>query len=169
MKMELGVRQQMMNELASARKTPFGTPIPWSAEPVTRFGSLVAPAFGVANQGVILTYATPQNFFSIICGLVLGFAGPGASPLPGDLIYTIDIDVFPIGITGVGYPEKDYSSVQFPLGNFTLGPQWPVEFRHKNGEVLRIKGQTVSNVTIGPGNFMTAAIFGWQWPKEGWE
>jgi hypothetical protein len=165
---QLGVMQEMMNDLAQARRTPYGTPIPWSAEPVTKFGSLVAPAFGSANQGIILTYTTPQNFYSLICGIVLGWAGPGPLPLPGDLIFTVDIDV-PLGIVGVGYPEKDYGSIQFPLGSFVPGQPWPVEFRHKNGEVLRIKGQTVVNVTTGPGDFMTAGLFGWQWPKEGWE
>jgi hypothetical protein len=160
-------RQKLMNDLGPSRKTPYGTPIPWQAQPVTKFGSLVAPAYGAANQGQILLYKTPQNFFSLICGIVLGFAGPGASPLPGDLIFTIDIDR-PLGSTIVGYPEKDYGSIQFPIGSF-MQYQWPVEFRHRNGEELRIKGQTVSNVTVGPGNFLTAAIFGWQWSEEGWE
>ncbi len=161
-------RQKLMRDFTNARRTPMGTPIPWQAEPVTRIGSLVAPAFGPLNQGVILTYTTPQNFFSLIHGIVLGFSGPGSAPLPGDLIFTVDIDR-PLGVTISGYPEKDYGSVQRPLGNFTQGWIWPVEWRHRNGETLRIKGQTVANVTVGPGNFLEAAILGWQWPNEGWE
>lgn len=165
---ELGVMQQMMNDLSKARRSPYGTPIPWSAEPVTKFGSLVAPAFGSGNQAVILSYRTPQNFFSLICGIVLGYAGGLPAPLPGDIVYSVFIDGV-IGVAGVGHPEKDYGAIQFPIGSFSPGPPWPVEFRHGNGEVLDIRGYTVQNVQTGPGNFLTAGIFGWQWPKEGWE
>jgi hypothetical protein len=158
----------MMRDLTESRKTPFGTPIPWIAEPVTKFGSVQAPAYGAGNQVTILTYVTPQNFYSLICGVVLGFAGGIPTPLPGDLIFTVDIDT-PLGQIGVGNPEKDFGSVQQTIGSFTPGPPWPVEWRHKNGETLRIKGQTVAHVQTLPGNFLTAAIIGWQWPLQGWE
>ena len=54
-----------------------------------------------------------------------------------------------------------------PLGSFTTGPVWPVEFKHKNGEIIRIKISTVANVGTGAGNFVTGALLGFEWPELG--
>ena len=160
--------QQMAHELSLARRTPVGTPVPWSARPVTRFGKVQAPAYGAANQVTLLTYQVPVNWTALIYGIVLQFVGAPPAPLPGDLIFTVDIDR-PLLNTTLGYTEKDYGAVPFPLGSLTTGPYWPVEWKHATGETIRVKGQTVLNVSFGPGTFFEAALLGWEWPAEGWE
>jgi hypothetical protein len=163
---DLGSQQSLMRDLAPSRQSQSGKEIPWIAEPVTVFGHIETPAYGVANQGLILEYKTPQNYYSLIYGIVLGFIGapPGPAPLPGDIVFTVDVDIPLGGTRDIGYLEKDFSQVPFSLGNLTLGPLWPVEFRHTNGEILRIKGYTTAHIQTGPTTSLVAAIRGWQWP-----
>jgi hypothetical protein len=173
---ELTSAQTMMRDWAESRRTPFGTRVPKIALPVAAFGFIQVPAFGTqanilpasvpANQDYI--YKVKPNWYALICGLILQFTGTGSAPNPGDLSYTIDVDR-PLGVSGVGYTEKDYNAVPFLLGSFTLGFPWPTEFKHKNGEELRIKATAIANMGTGAGNFFQAALLGWEWPERGWE
>jgi hypothetical protein len=157
--------QSMIRDFAEARRTPFGTVVPKIAVPVFAFGQAQVPAYG--TQVVLATYTTRSNWVSLISGLVLQFTGTGPAPQPTDATFVVDVDR-PLGLTE-GYAEKDYGGVPFTLGNFTLGPVWPVEFRHNNGEVLRIKATANANMGTGVGNFFVGALVGWEWPEQGWE
>jgi len=152
----------MMAGWGAGRGSAFGVPIPKYANPVTIFGTIVAPAYG--TQGVILQYQVKANWFAVLSAVVLQFAGAGPAPLPGDVIFTIDVDRA-LGSTS-GYAEKDYASIPFLLGSFTGGPQWPVEFKHKNGEIIRIKATPIANMGIGAGNFLSACLIGFEWPQQ---
>lgn len=161
--------QNLAMSLSQSRKTPTGAPIPWTARPVTRFGQVVAPDYGSANQVVLVTYQVPVNWSALLYGVVLGFSsGSAPAPLPGDLVFTVDIDR-PLGSTFGGYTEKDFNAVPYPLGSLVGGPYWPIEWQHASGETIRIKGYTVANVPTGAGSFLTAALLGWEWNTEGWE
>ena len=158
---------EQLRDWGETRRSPYGLPIPRQALPVTRFGSATGLVYG--TQALLLTFQARPNWFFLACGIVLGFQGGGNAPNPGDVSYTIDIDVALGSVSGAGYAEKDYGNVPFPLGNVTIGPVWPVEFKHRNGETIRIKGTPIANMGIGAGNFLTAVLLGWEWPEEGWE
>jgi hypothetical protein len=166
--------EKSLNELllaAKAHRTVWGVPVPWSAEPVFVSGFQVAPAFGAANQVIVCTYELPRGYSAVICGLVLGYVGAGGTALPGQVLYSVDVDN-PSAIAvpnQQGYTEKDYGSVPFQLGALVGGPVWPVEFRHDQGEEIRIKAQTVSGVDVGAGTAVYGALIGFQWPSMGWE
>lgn len=159
--------QKLMRDWARARHTPFGIPIPRFAVPVTRMGFVQVPA-AYGTQVLVVSYQARPNWFSILSGLVAGFSGSGTAPFPGDVSFTVDVDR-PLGDTVDGYIEKDYDSVPFPVGNFTIGPLWPVEFRHENGETVRLKATPVANMTLGAGNFFVGALVGFEWPSQDWE
>lgn len=167
--MDLSTIQKLASEIGQGRRTPSGTVVPSSARPVTLFGQVQAPAYGAANQIVLLDYTVPVNWNALLYGVVLQFtSGAGPSPLPGDLNFSIDVDR-PLGVTIRGYTEKNYGSVPFPLGSLTNGPYWPIEWIHTTSERIRIKGYTVANVSTGVGSFFTTALLGWEWSAEGWE
>jgi hypothetical protein len=159
----LTTRQEQVQGWGAGRGSAFGLPVPNFANPVTIFGSMVAPAYG--TQGVILTYQVKPNWFAVLSAVVLQFAGTGPAPLPGDVNFAIDVDRA-LGTLN-GYPEKDYAAVPWPLGSFTGGPQWPVNFKHKNGETIRIKATPIANMGVGAGNFLYAALIGFEWPQQG--
>jgi hypothetical protein len=159
--------QQYTRDWGDTRRTPFGLPIPRLALPVTIFGSATGLVYG--TQALLLTFQTRANWFFVAVGIVLGFQGGGNAPGPGDVLYTVDIDAPLVNPAGTGYIEKDYGAVPFPIGNLTFGLPWPVEWKHNNGETLRVKGTPIANMGIGAGNFLTAALVGWEWPAEGWE
>ncbi len=161
---------QALQRASGDRKTVWGTPIPWTARPVFAAGSVEAPAFGAVNQVIVATYTVPRGYSALLCGLVLGYVGGGGSALPGQVLYTVDVDSpTAVPVPGIGHAEKDYAFVRFQLGSFVPGDPWPVEFRYYDQEQVRIKGQTVSGVATGAGNFLFGALIGWQWPTEGWE
>jgi len=161
---------QGIEQLAGSRKTVWGTPIPWTARAVFVDGDQIAPAFGPTNQVIIATYQVPVKMSALICGVVLGYVGGGGSALPGQVLFTVDVDnPFAVPTPGVGYAEKDYSLKRQPLGSFVPGDPWPVEFKHDEGETIRIKAQTVAGVATGAGNFVFGALIGFQWPTMGWE
>jgi hypothetical protein len=168
---ELELALNQLNELSRSHRTVWGTPIPWSARPVFVKGFVVAPAYGPANQVIVCTYQVPRGHTALICGVVLQYAGGGGSALPGNILYTIDVDNPNAAVVSPapGYIEKDFNFVPFQLSDFVLSPPWPVEFRHDEGETIRIKAQTVNTVAVGPGNFVSGALVGWQWPSQGWE
>lgn len=168
---ELTELLQTLQKTAQSRKTVWGTPIPWQAEPVFASGYVVAPAYGAANQLILCTYQTPRGYTLLISGIVLGYAGGAGAALPGQVQFSVDVDNFNAAVVSpqLGYTEKDYAAVPFTLGTLVGGPVWPVEFRHDQGETVRIKGQTVSGVATGAGNFLYAALVGFQWPSMGWE
>lgn len=151
---------------ATSRRSPFGLPIPRVALPVAVFGFSALPA-GYGVQVALLTYQIKANWFFLATGIVLGFSGVGNAPNPGDVAYQIDVDR-PLA-SSEGYVVKDYQAVPLMLGSFQNGPQWPVEFRHRNTEVIRIKGTPVANMGTGAANFLTAALVGWEWPQGGYE
>jgi len=159
-----------LQTLARGKRTVFGTPIPWVAEPVFASGFQVAPDYGPTNQVILATYRVPRGYTALLCGLVVGYAGGGGPALPGQVLFTVDV-TNPFGPVSFqsGYVEKDYNAVPFALGSLSPGEPWPVEFRHDQGETIRIKGQTVSAVATGDGNFLFGALIGWQWPTMGWE
>lgn len=163
------VLETLQNE-AGVRKTVWGTPIPWVATPIFARGFETAPDVGANNQVILCTYKVPRGYAALICGLVFGYAG-GAPALPGQVLYTVDVDNPNAAVVSPlpGYVEKDYNQVPFQLGDLVGGPVWPVEFKKKQGETIRVKGQTVSGVATGEGNFLYAALVGWQWPSMGWE
>lgn len=148
------------------RRLPSGFEIPRIAVPVLGVGAVVSPAYGAGNQVQLVEHTVPANYEALFTGIVLGYAGAPAA-LPGDILYTVDIDR-PLGVTATGYNEKDFELIALELGSFVTGFLWPVEFRHTSGEQIRIKGQTVANVGVGGGNFLTAALVGFEWPaREG--
>jgi len=170
---------QRFQEIAEGHKTPLGTLVPASARPVFAQGFAVAPAVGAANQVIIPLsslvgpllggYQVPRGMQTLICGIVLGYVGGGGGALPGQVLYTIDVDnPFAVPTPGLGYTEKDYALVPFQLGSFVPGDPWPVEFRHTELETIRIKAQTVGGIPVGPGNFVYGALFGFQGPSKDW-
>jgi hypothetical protein len=138
--------------------------IPIHRLPITALGSVLSPAYGVLNQTLIVTYTVRANWACLITHIVLGFAGPAPAPLPGDIIWSIDIDRN-LG-SMAGYFEKDYGNINMPLGSFTHGWMWPVEFQHRDNEIIRVKAYTNQNVATGPGAFITAALIGYEWPED---
>jgi hypothetical protein len=160
------VQKQSRDWASSGRRSPFGLPIPRVALPVNVFGFSALPD-GYGAQVLLLEFRVRANWFFLATGIVLNFSGPGNAPGPGDVTYTIDIDRKLGGIGG--YVEKNYNAVPFPLGNFQTGPQWPVEFKHRNLEVVRIKGTPIANMGTGASNFLTASLSGWEWPEGGGE
>lgn len=151
---------------ASSRRSPFGLPIPRVGLPVTVFGSAALPG-GYGVEVLLIEFPVKANWFFLATGLVLGFSGSGSAPQFGDVRYTVDIDR-PLGGDS-GYSEKNYSAVPLMLGSFDRGPQWAVEFRHRNDEVVRVKGAPIANMGTGAANFLTAALMGWEWPEGGYE
>jgi hypothetical protein len=162
---------QALEKMANGKRTVFGTPIPWVAEPVFAAGFQVAPAFGAANQVILATYQVPRGYTALLCGLVLGYVGGGGGALPGQVLYTVDVDNPSAAVVSPaqGYVEKDFNLVPFQLGTLSPAEPWPVEFQHDQGETVRIKGYTVSGVATGAGNFLFGALLGFQWPTMGWE
>jgi len=154
--------QQMASRFSMYRQTQSGLIIPKSATPVFRYGFSVVPAYGTQVQ--LVEYDIPVGMFSLVCGIVLQFAGTGPAPNPGDVSFTVDIDK-PLGSAAtVGYTEIDYASVPFLLGSFVYYP-WQCEFRHQDGETIRIKATPVANMGTGAGNFLLGALLGFEWPK----
>ena len=166
---------QMLQKLAEGKKTVWGVPIPWVAEPVFASGFVIAPDYippdGAGARVTICTYQVPRGYRAVLCGLVLGYVGGGGAALPGQVVYTVDVNNDIAGIVSPqsGYVEKDYNQVPFQLGTFSPAEPWPVEFRHDQLETVRVKGYTVSGVATGAGNFLYAALIGFQWPSMGWE
>lgn len=167
----LEVRLNDLAKLARAHRTPWGRPFPATARYVFAKGSVTAPVFGPANRVIIATYKVPRGLTGLICGLVLGYRGGAGAPMPGDVLYDVDVDNPTAAVVSPanGYTEKDLQDIDEQLGAFVGGPVWPVDLQLSEGETVRIKGQTVINVTTGPGTFLTGALIGWQWPSQGWE
>jgi len=162
---------QTLEQLSKGKRTVFGTPVPWVAEPVFASGFQVAPDLtDPPTRVIIVEYTVPRGYSALICGLVTGFAG-GAIALPGQVQFTVDVDNPSVAPSSPaqGYTEKDYGLVSFGLGSLSPGDPWPVEFKHDQNETVRIKGATVSAVPTGAGNFLFGALVGFQWPTMGWE
>ncbi len=83
---------QTLDKTARAKKTVWGTPIPWVAEPVFASGYQIAPAYGAANQVILATYQVPRGYSALLCGLVLGYVGGAGAALPGQILYSVDVD-----------------------------------------------------------------------------
>jgi len=152
------------------RRLDSGLEIPKIAEPVFEIGAQLVPPYGSANQIVLATHRVPANYECLITGIVLGYQGGAPIPLPGDILYTVDIDrplIVGVGsLLTAGYDEKDYGNIPIQVGSFLYGKPWPVEFRHSSGEVIRVKGLSVANVGVGAPNYLLAALFGFEWPTR---
>jgi len=152
------------------RKLASGFEIPRIAEPVFEIGAQLVPAYGLANQIVLCTHKVPTNYDCLITGIVLGYQGGAPVPLPGDILYTVDVDRPLIVGTGslltAGYDEKDFGNVPIQVGSFLYGKPWPVEFRHASGEMIQVKGVSVANVGVGAPNYLLAALVGFEWPAR---
>jgi hypothetical protein len=164
------LQSQMSNMRDWASRTlPSGFEIPRIAEPVFEIGFALVPDYGAANQTLLATHRVPANYECLICGIVLGYQGGAPIPLPGDIIYTVDVDRPLIPGTGslltAGYDVKDYGNIPIQVGAFNYQP-WPVEFRHLSGEIIRVKGQSVANVGVGAPNYLLAALVGFEWPSR---
>jgi hypothetical protein len=162
---------QTLQTTAENKRTVWGTPIPWVATPIFANGFQVAPAYGGANQLIVAGYQIPRGYSAIITGLVFGYAGGGGAALPGQVLYTVDVNNSVAAVVSPmsGYVEKDFNQVPFQLGDFQTGPVWPVEFHYDQNEFIRIKAQTVAGVAVGAGNYVFGALVGFQWPSMGWE
>jgi hypothetical protein len=156
--------QSMVRDFAESRRTPFGTVVPKAAVPVFAQGMVQVPAYG--TQALIVTYTTRSNWVSLMDGIILQYTGVGPAPNPTDVTWSVDIDR-PLG-TQEGYAEKDFGAYPWVLGSFTQFV-CPVEFRHTNGEVIRIKATANANMGFGVGSYFVAALFGFEWPEQGWE
>ena len=154
-----------MLAFAEGRQTPFGVKVPKFATPITAIGYATGLVYGTQVQ--LAQYTAKAGYYVVFSGLVLQFMGGGPSPNPGDVTFTVDIDR-PLGDT-TGHAEKDYGAVPILLGSFTQGWVWPVEFRISNSEVIRVKGLPVANMGIGAGNWLIAALLGFEWPQQGYE
>ena len=160
--------QENMRDLAGMRSTPFGVVVPKYATPVTAIGFVAVPA-AYGTQAQVVQVQTKADYYAIICALVFGFVstgGAGPAPFPGDVTFMVDVDR-PVGSLE-GYPEKDYGAQPMLLGSLNGFP-WPCDFRIENGEILRIKATPVANMGLGPGNWFTGALLGYEWPKHGFE
>lgn len=162
---------QELQQTAASKRTVFGTPIPWVAKPVFAYGFVVAPAYGAASRLILCSYQVPRGYKALLCGLVAGYVGGGGGALPGQVLFTVDVENPSAAVVNpqIGYTAKDYASVPFALGTLSPAEPWPVEFRPDSNETIRVKGQTVSSVPTGDGNFLFAALIGFQWPEMGWE
>lgn len=163
--------QQAVQESGQVRRTDSGLVIPRYNTPVSLIGQAVAPAYGSANQVELIKYQAKANFYVIFCGVLFGWIGAGAPPLPGDLSFSVDIDR-PLGSTTAGYAVRDFGAVTVPVGLITNGAisyHRPVEFRLSGSETIRVKGFTVANVGVGGRNFLVASLVGFEWPAEGSE
>lgn len=156
--------QKQSRDWASSRRSPFGLPIPRVALRVDVFGFATTSA-GYGTQVLLVEFKVRANWFFLATGIVLSFSGTGNAPGPGDVAYQIDVDR-PLGRTS-GYVEKNYNAVPFELGDFQRGPQWDVEFKHRNLEVIRIKGTPIANMGVSGTDFLTASLSGWEWPEGG--
>lgn len=162
----IATKDEMQRVFAEGRQLPFGVKVPKFAVPVTTIGYAVPAAYG--TQVLLATYQVKAGWYAVITGVVLQFSGTGPSPNPGDVSFTVDIDR-PLGDLTAGYSEKDYGSVPILLGAFTQGWIWPVEWRHSDGETIRIKATPVANMGLGAGNFLLACLLGFEWPAQGYE
>jgi hypothetical protein len=173
---DLQTLHSLMNAWAEQRQTPFGVVVPKIALKVNAYGVAQVPAYGTqvnivgtnqpANQDY-LVQARP-NWYLLLCGVVLGFQGQGPAPNPNDVQFTIDVDR-PLGATQVGYSEKDFGLVTTTLPLPGISTIEPIEFKHRNGERIRVKATPIANMGTGLGNFFSVALYGYEWPERGFE
>lgn len=165
---KLQMEQQKALAFSIERRTPFGVLVPKCAVEVSPAGFVQVPVYG--TQIVVTQYQAKADYFVLIWGIVLGFnsSSSGPAPNPGDVSWRVDIDC-PLGAANQGYPLKNWGARTFNFGSFVPGDPWPVDFRFRNGETLRVKGTPVANMGTGAGNVFTAGLFGYEWPEDGQE
>jgi hypothetical protein len=153
---------------ATRRRLISGFEVPWIAEPFFEIGAQPVPAYippgGAGAQIVLCTHRVPTNYKALVCGIVLGYQGGTPIPLPGDVVYTIDVNR-QLGLLTSGYPVKDFGNIPIQVGAFNFAP-WPVEFLHSSDEIIRVKAYSVQNVGVGLPNYLTAALIGFEWPAR---
>lgn len=145
-----------------AQQVPEIRRVPEEAIPFAKYGFLQVPAYG--NGNLVCFYTVRANWAGLIDHIVLQYQGPAPAPLPGDIQWIIDVDRGFSGI-GEGYFERNYGDLRLPsLGTWEI--PWPVAFRHRDNETVRVKAKAIQNVATGPGAFFTAALMGWEWPEN---
>lgn len=164
--MSLDKRMGTMRDFGAMRRLPSGLEIPAVSVWINKLGFAPIPAYGIGNQVQLIQHTVPTNYEAVYTGIVLGtIIGSGNQAGPGDIVWTVDVDRQLGDATTIGYPEKDFGAVQFPLGSLIDGP-WPVEWKYESGQVIRVKAYATNNVTPGAPNWVVAALVGWEWPTK---
>jgi hypothetical protein len=144
-------------------------PFPWvyppkNAKRRTPTGSVAVPAIGSAAQ--ILAFTVPTNF-SFVWRAVIITSGPGFSPVPGDITYTLDVDTPVTGSAPLtSSPMADFQAMTIGLGS--INPWAVCELPRAeviaSGQILRAKGTNVASGSAGAPNFLVAMFLGWLVP-----
>lgn len=155
--------QEMARDFG-ARQTAGGLIIPRNAIPLLAIGSQPSPVLGATVE--LVAYTVNPQWLAVITGVIFAYDGtPSLTPGSGDGIWSVDIDR-PIGGPAIlGYSEKDFQAIKWPLGSYASGP-WPVDFLHKANETIRIKFQAVATLIPGAPNFVTGGMVGYTWPGD---
>jgi hypothetical protein len=160
-------RQQRAAADYSLRRTSGGLVVPRDAVPFLALpqAPIPSPGYGVANQVILAQYQVPTGWLAYFAGVLMSFDGTGFHPGSGDIVWSVDVNRDLGAPLTLGYAEKDFGSILVPLGSYAAGP-WPVDWRHTDGETIRLKVYTVANVGVGVPNFMTGGLFGFAWPGD---
>jgi hypothetical protein len=138
--------------------------IPADAVPILAAGSAVSPAYGIGSQVTLCSYQVQSQWVAYILGVVFAFNGSGFVPGSGDIIFSIDINRPAGAPVSIGYDEKNFGAIKWPLGSYEQ--PWPVRLRHHESETLRLKAYTTANVGIGAPNFVSGLAVGFTWPAK---
>lgn len=129
----------------------------------TPSGSVVVPVIGATAE--ILSFTIPTNFNFILYELIV-VNGPGFSVVPGDILYTVDVDTPTTGTPPLtASPLTDLYQVPFNRGTYQpWGPfKLPKAETITSGQTLRAKGKNVS-AGAGAPNQLVAMFLGWLVP-----
>jgi hypothetical protein len=138
--------------------------IPADAVPVLAIGAQPSPAYGAGSQVTLCQYTVQPQWIVWIFGVLFHFDGSGFVPGSGDIVWSIDINRPAGAPVSIGYTEKNFGAIKWPLGSYEQ--PWPVRLRHRESETLRVKAYTVANVGIGAPNYITGALHGYTWPAK---
>jgi hypothetical protein len=167
-------REAMQRAAALVKGGVYTPPYPWDTPPpghVPRHiqSSVVAPAYGQANQVEILNFQVPAGMFFVIKAMLIRYDGTNFVPGSGDVVFTVDLNnpqtLGQTGNFGMGRAIPDYGQYLFNLGSFDFGPAiiWGSPVLLPN-ERLGIKGYTVANVGTGTRDTrFSAQVMGWEW------
>jgi hypothetical protein len=125
--------------------------------------AIPSPNYGAGNQVVLASYQCPSNFVAVIKGVLTTFEGSGFIPGSGNIIWTLDVDTpAPALVGAVGYAFDGYGKLLTPMGSYANG-LWKIYpgLRFTDGEIVRLKVQTVAVVGQGAPNYMNGMLGGW--------
>lgn len=167
-------RETMQRAAALVKGGVYTPPYPWDVPPPGHIprhiqGSIVAPAYGPANQIEILNYTVPAGMMFVIKAMLIRYDGTSFIPGSGDIVFQVDLDnpntLGQGGNFAMGRAIPDYGQFLFNLGSFDFGPAivWGDPILYPN-ERLGIKGYTVANVGTGTRDTRFSAwVMGWEW------